>query len=253
MYLYFDCFAGFDIFTALGAVLDMTKETAECDALCKKLFPGCVLFHKEVTRSSMEALRAEISAKSGETFSYGELLEYIDSSQAEPYLKEKLCSFVKIIASARCISFEDAKFDMKSFAPMLCGAAYIFSVIKKEKIKNVWVSKPLCSNAFEFTSNGFESVTKPETFYILKKYKIDTSSTDLPMELLTEDGAALLACLDAKNTGFSFVNIVKTGYGAADKDSNEIINILRIVIGSDDEEDILNFETQIEEHINICV
>lgn len=247
MYLYFDCFAGFDIFMALGAMIDMTKEPGKMQPICESLFPKALFSHREVKRASMEAQKAEIEAGFDKSFNLSELIEYIESSSVEPRVKEKLCSFSKIIASARSVCPDDATFDMNSFSPVLCAAACIFSTVQSEKIKNVWISKPLISNSYTFTPNGFECITKPETVYILKKYKIDTAPTDFPKELFTEDGAALLACLNAKNTDYSFGNSLKIGYGAGDSDPEGLINILRVVVGRDDETDILNFECKFEE------
>lgn len=247
MYLFFDCFSGFDIFMALGALLDMTKEPDKMQTVCENLVPKATLSHKEVKRASMEAQRAEIEAGFDKTFNLSELMQYIESASVESCIKENLCSFSKIIASARSVCPEDALFDMNTFSSVICAAACIFSIVQSEKIKNVWITKPLCSNSFIFTSNGFECITKPETVYILKKYKIETAPTDFPKELFTEDGAALLASLNAKNTTHSFGNILKIGYGAGDSDPEGLINILRAVVGNDDETDILNFECQFEE------
>ncbi|MBQ4528097.1 MAG: DUF111 family protein [Clostridia bacterium] len=246
MYLYFDCFAGLDVFMALGAVLNLTNKKTDAESVCKAICSDAELSLSQVKRSSMEAYRAEIKTSLDKKYKTDEILELIEQSHLDQNVKEKLRIYVKIIADARSVNPNDAVFDMSKEMPILCAAAAIFDAVEKMKVKNVLCSRILCSKSFTLTENGFEKVTNAETLYISKKHSLPVFETECQRELLCESGAALLGALGAKKAEYTPGNASKIGYGAGDEDILQIINILRLVLGNDDEEDLLQFEMQLE-------
>ncbi|MBQ4630269.1 MAG: DUF111 family protein [Clostridia bacterium] len=246
MYLYFDCFAGLDVFMTLGAIVNMTKDFDSAEKVCQKIYPAAKLAINPCIRAGMEADRASVEACFEGEKTRDDLLEFINALELSAFVLEHLCKYTGIKADARSVNPNDAVFDMSKEMPILCAAAAIFDAVEKMKVKNVLCSRILCSKSFTLTENGFEKVTNAETLYISKKHSLPVFETECQRELLCESGAALLGALGAKKAEYTPGNASKIGYGAGDEDILQIINILRLVLGNDDEEDLLQFEMQLE-------
>ncbi len=99
------------------------------------------------------------------------------------------------------------------------------------------------------TQHGTMPVPTPATMEILKGYPIVLS--DIPFELTTPTGAAIIKALSAGTLPFEQVRVRSIGYGAGTRELQAIPNLLRLVIGdiADEHErdEVLSIETNIDD------
>jgi len=99
------------------------------------------------------------------------------------------------------------------------------------------------------TQHGTMPVPTPATLEILKGYPIVL--TEIPYELTTPTGAAIVKALSAGTLPFEQVRVRSIGYGAGTRELQAIPNLLRLVIGdiADDKErdEVLSIETNIDD------
>ncbi|MGO9481484.1 MAG: nickel pincer cofactor biosynthesis protein LarC, partial [Candidatus Kryptoniota bacterium] len=94
------------------------------------------------------------------------------------------------------------------------------------------------SNGYIEAKHGILPVPAPAALEILKEYPVVFN--DLPYELTTPTGAAIVAALSKGVLKNRPIKIEKIGYGAGTRDLGRLPNLLRVVIGelkSDHEED----------------
>lgn len=242
-YLYFDCFAGFAPAMAAGALLDMQSDEKLLNKI-SSAFPELALTIGEVKRCSMEAIVVEHSvSQSGKRVKKDELIACADRLDVSLNTKSQLESYVTVKAEAGAINPEDTEFDYDAELPDLICAAYVFETMGSLKVCKVNVSNVLYSDAAMLSGSQFLPVTKSETMYICKKYKIPVSPSPIEYELISENGAALLAVLGAAQCSSNPGNIIKIGYGAGSRDFDAVPNLVRAVYGEDDGGDML-FEAE---------
>ncbi len=107
----------------------------------------------------------------------------------------------------------------------------------------------LGSGGFIQTRHGRMPVPAPATIEILKGYP--TVLTDVPHELTTPTGAAIIRALSSGTLDEEHFRTSAVGYGAGTNEFAEIPNFLRVIIGTLDpvveQEDILIVETNIDD------
>ncbi|MCX6134742.1 MAG: nickel pincer cofactor biosynthesis protein LarC [Ignavibacteriales bacterium] len=99
------------------------------------------------------------------------------------------------------------------------------------------------------TQHGTMPVPTPATMEILKGYPIVLS--EIPFELTTPTGAAIIKALSAGTMPFEQIRIRSIGYGAGTRELQAIPNLLRLIIGdiADERErdEVLSIETNIDD------
>ncbi len=99
------------------------------------------------------------------------------------------------------------------------------------------------------TQHGTMPVPTPATMEILKGYPI--VFTEIPFELTTPTGAAIIKALSAGTLPFEQVRIRAIGYGAGTRELQAIPNLLRLVVGdiADEHErdEAISIETNIDD------
>jgi len=243
-YLYFDCFAGFDVFMALGAVADMLGCKNETCEIIRRLDSSAGVSFEEVKRAGMESCLAKVTVTSDSpevTLSY--LTEKIASLEVCDSTKQTLDKFVKIKAEARAVTPEDAKFALGCELCEIYAVGAICELLAKQNVDKVYCSGVRYADGAIFTDDGFESATSPETGYIARKYNISTLPYFTEKEIFTQGGAALLGAM-----GVLFCNIsgtvCKIGYGAGEHELEDAPNILRAVLGDEGEREGISFEAE---------
>ncbi|MBI2620547.1 MAG: nickel pincer cofactor biosynthesis protein LarC [Ignavibacteriales bacterium] len=99
------------------------------------------------------------------------------------------------------------------------------------------------------TRHGAMPVPTPATVEILKGYP--TLLTDIPYELTTPTGAAIIKALSAGTLAAEKITMHAIGYGAGAREIQEVPNLLRIIIGELDptyeQDTIVSIETNIDD------
>jgi pyridinium-3,5-bisthiocarboxylic acid mononucleotide nickel chelatase len=99
------------------------------------------------------------------------------------------------------------------------------------------------------TQHGIMPVPTPATMEILKGYPIVL--TEIPFELTTPTGAAIIKALSAGTLPFEQIRVQSIGYGAGTRELQAIPNLLRLVIGeiadARERDDVISIETNIDD------
>lgn len=129
----------------------------------------------------------------------------------------------------------------------IVGTAICLDLLQIERVYSSPVK--LGSGGFVNTEHGKMPIPTPATVELLKGYP--TILTDIPFELTTPTGAAIVKALSGGIIPFEKMKIQNIGYGAGSRDMGEIPNLLRLFIaelpsGSSDE-DLVIIETNIDD------
>jgi hypothetical protein len=106
----------------------------------------------------------------------------------------------------------------------------------------------LGSSGFVSTQHGAMPVPTPATVEILKHYP--TVLTDIPFELTTPTGAAIIKALSRGTLSLEHLRIESIGYGAGANELERVPNLLRVMIGEleplQHADDLVSLETNID-------
>jgi len=99
------------------------------------------------------------------------------------------------------------------------------------------------------TQHGTMPIPTPATIEILKGYPIVL--TEIPFELTTPTGAAIVKALSSGTLPFEQLSVRSIGYGAGTREIPAIPNLLRLIIGDLDQryerDDVVTIETNIDD------
>ncbi len=99
------------------------------------------------------------------------------------------------------------------------------------------------------TQHGTMPIPTPATMEILKGYPIVL--TDIPFELTTPTGAAIVKALSAGILSFEQLSVESIGYGAGTREIPGIPNLLRLVIGNSEpryeHDEVVAIETNVDD------
>ncbi len=129
----------------------------------------------------------------------------------------------------------------------IVGVAICMDILQIEKVFSSPVK--LGNGGFVLTEHGKLPIPTPATVEILKDYP--TVLTDIPFELTTPTGAAIIKSLSSGVIAFDKLKIKSVGYGAGTREINEAPNLLRVFIAetifTPHEEQLMLVETNIDD------
>ena len=133
----------------------------------------------------------------------------------------------------------------------IAGAAVLLDLlICKNKIQKIYCS--IINDGYGFTNcqHGKIPVPVPAAAEIFADAKIKTRQTDVPCELVTPTGAAIISEIASESGSMPEMTVIKTGYGAGTKDL-KLPNVLRVFLAETEEPvsggDITVIETNIDD------
>jgi uncharacterized protein (TIGR00299 family) protein len=115
-------------------------------------------------------------------------------------------------------------------------------------IEEIYVSSINLGSGSVKTEHGILPVPAPATAELLRGYPV--YSSEIPFELTTPTGAAIISGMNANPYSLSKITIEKIGYGAGNKDIANMSNTLRILIGKEANTGGEEFVTVIETNID---
>ena len=230
-YIYFDCYAGFDVQMALGSLIDMSDKKDLALKTAQDILEPVTLYTEQTKRQGMDALLAYFDfsySKSDDTH------KLIENSALDEALKTKLRSWYKLKSDGKKGNYiEDTR--------ELLMAAASFAIIDSLEADSFYVSAL-------FQGGGGNFKPSPHTELLAKMSELPIYPCAEQKEILTPGGIAFLKVLGAKYLSPQSHDVIKSGYGAGD-DELSIPNIARAVLANDDgsEELFLNFEALISD------
>ena len=236
-YIYFDCYAGFDVKMALGSLIDMTKDTESAIKIAKAITPDVHLYTEETKRQSMEATEAFFEFGTPEERNASEVIQ---SLCFDDDIKTKLKLWLKLKSDGK-------KNRQYNEVEELIYCAACLNIIKHLDVKDVFVSSIYQGSAAITTEKNITVIPSPHTELLCKIAGLHTAPISIEKEILTPGGIMLLYVLGAKHMPPKAHNVIMSGYGAGDENLS-VPNITRCILAQEGEDEIsLNFESMFSE------
>ncbi len=255
MIAYFDCFSGISGDMILGALLDLGFPLSELTASLASLkIQKYTLEALPEKRMNLKGTRFRIKVKQPgkDEKTFKEIRAMIEGSKISKDAKEKSINIFFCLAKAEAF-IHRKRVDQVHFHEIGAADSIIDIVgsvlgINYLKIKEI-VSSPLpLGNGFIKCGHGTLPLPAPATLEILKT--IPVYGMGKPVETVTPTGAAIIATLAQSFGPLPPITIEKVGYGAGERNDNEVPNLLRVILGRKEKkvcrEQVVVIETNID-------
>lgn len=252
--LYFDCSSGISGNMTLGALLEIIDDNE--------------YFLNEIKKLNIDGYKIEISKKikNGITATYvdvildedththrhlSDIYQIIDESLLDDNVK-KLAKdmFLKVAEAESKVHNKDLnEVHFHEVGAIDSIVDIVGSAILINKIKPDVIYSSIVNDGYGFINcaHGKMAVPVPATLEIFKNNKVKFRQIDIPTELVTPTGAAIIATLAKTYQMMPSINLEKIGYGAGSKDL-EIPNVLRVSYGEIlENEEIVKIESNIDD------
>ncbi len=241
---YFDCFAGISgdmtlgAFISLGVPIKFIKEKIAASLLNEKSF-DIKAVDKKVSSISVKSVTVKV-LEDKEERNLALIKSLIEKSSLSAFVKEKSILAFKKIAEAESYihgeKIENIHFHELGGIDAIVDIVGTMLCVEYLEIEKVCASKIKIGTGFIKCAHGTLPAPSPAAMEILKN--IPVIGSDIPIELTTPTGAAIIASLAESFGPYPEMIIKKTGYGAGKNKINDFPNLLRIVIGETSEENI---------------
>jgi hypothetical protein len=236
MIAYFDCFSGISGDMTLGALIDLgvpvewLKESLESIPIS-----GFDLTVTGVHRNGIHAKRVQVDAEDdAQSRHYADIRSLIEKSPLPTNVKKTSLDIFEKIAVAEA-TIHDCPIEKVHFHEVggidaivdIVGTALCVDYLK---LRQIFASRIPLGNGFVSCSHGTLPVPAPATLKILKG--VPVYGTDIPHELVTPTGAAIIAVLAESFGKMPDMIVEKSGYGAGKRELESIPNLLRIITGT---------------------
>ena len=246
MIAYFDCFSGISGDMILGALVDAG---VPLEKLRKELLrlpvKGYKLNVRKVKRTGLSATKVDVDTEHRtqntehrlrtETRKWKDIEKIVQNSSLSGEIKQKGLSIFKRLFEAEA-EVHGGRYDrihLHELGAVDCIVDIFGALIGLDilGIDSVYSSALNLGSGTVKTEHGLLPVPAPATVELLKG--VPVYSSDLPFELTTPTGAALISSLAAGFGPVPHMNISATGTGAGSKNFKEQPNILRLFTGRD--------------------
>ncbi|MDG2382691.1 MAG: nickel pincer cofactor biosynthesis protein LarC [Pirellulaceae bacterium] len=233
--IYLDCASGISGDMMLGALVDAGVDLAAIQAGVDSLgLPSCQLQREEVKRHAFRASHIQVVHEPEHAHRHlHHITEMIDGSSLSDAARELATRIFTRLGEAEAkvhgSTLEKVHFHevgaVDSIADIV-GAAIGLSMIGADRI----VCSPIpTGTGFIEIAHGRCSLPAPATAELLRG--IPLVELDLPFELTTPTGAAIVASTATSFGGLPEMSIESIGYGAGSRDLKSQANLLRMIVG----------------------
>jgi len=264
---YLDCASGISGDMTLGALVDAGVALDEISRAIDSLgLIGLKLSATEVRRHSLRATKIHVDCPPEDKHRHlHHIVEMIDRSSLTDRQRATARDVFTRLAEAEArvhgTTIEKVHFHEVGAADSIAdivGAVVGFDLLGVERI----VGSPVAVGSGKVTiAHGTVSVPAPATAELLRGIPI--ASSDVPMELATPTGAALLKVMAQGFGSMPSITIDRIGYGAGTRDVPGSANVLRLIVGQapsdslDTPSDVCMVETNLDDEspevIGYCV
>ncbi|MBF0558353.1 MAG: nickel pincer cofactor biosynthesis protein LarC [Nitrospirae bacterium] len=234
---FFDCFAGISGDMCLGALVDAGVSVKELGTLLKKLrVSGYSLEASRVSRCGLTGTKVDVVLDKGlkvRPMKWKNLESVINGSDLPEKIKSRgLQVFRKLFEAEAKVHGEGFKeVHLHELGGIDCMVDIFGTLMGLELlgVRKVYASPINLGSGRIKTMHGMLPVPAPATSELLKGYPVYASG--IPFELTTPTGAVILAGLEAETPSVPSMRIERIGYGAGNRDLEDMPNMLRIIIG----------------------
>lgn len=237
--LYLDCFSGIAGDMAVGALLDLGAPLADVQAGVAALgVEGLETGAERVSRSHVAGTQYLVHVPHEHAHrSFADIKSMIESAGLRPRAREvALEVFWKLAQAEGAIHdkpAEDVTFHEVGAADSIAdivGFAVALDLLDVDADAVRASSIPWSEGTVQ-AAHGALPVPAPATAALLQGFTL--VATDVPGELVTPTGAAILAATAGSSTGIGELRLQKVGYGAGSRDLPGRPNLLRAVLGTE--------------------
>jgi hypothetical protein len=253
---YFDTIAGISGDMTLGALVSAGVPFDELNKELQALgIGGFELQARHVERNGMVAIKVDVVISEQPHYHrhMKDIEELIDNSSLAQNVKERSKKIFREVAIAESkvhsTAIEKVHFHEVGAIDSLVDIVGVSICLEKLGIQAVYSSPIKVGNgALVKSQHGALPVPTPATMEILKDYPI--LLTDIPFELTTPTGAAIIKALSLGVLTAEKIQISAIGYGAGGREIEQVPNLLRVFIGTLEPnylaDEIVNIETNID-------
>jgi pyridinium-3,5-bisthiocarboxylic acid mononucleotide nickel chelatase len=254
---YFDTLAGISGDMTLGAFLSAGVPIDVLVNELKKLnVPGYEVSASHIKRNGIGATKFDVVISDAPSYHrhLSNINAIIDQSNLSATVKENAKKIFHEVAVAEAAvhhsTIEKVHFHEVGAIDSIVDIVGTAICLEQLGIERVYSSPvKVGSGGTVNTQHGTMPVPTPATMEILKGYPIVL--TEIPFELTTPTGAAIIKALSAGTIPFEQITIRSIGYGAGSRELQAVPNLLRLVIGdiADERErdEVVSIETNIDD------
>ncbi|MBC2714498.1 MAG: nickel pincer cofactor biosynthesis protein LarC [Desulfobacteraceae bacterium] len=234
MIAHFDCFAGISGDMTLGAFVDsgVPVDWLE-DTLKANLLTDFDLSLTSVSKMGITAKKIDVIVKNNAARDYAIIREMIGRSSLNGAVKDLSLEMFEKLALAESkihgCRKEHVHFHEVGGVDAIIDVVGTALCVDYLGLKKIFASKIPLGNGFVNCSHGKLPVPAPATIEIL--INIPVYGTDVPFELVTPTGAAIVSTLAESFGKMPDMLVSKIGYGSGTRDLETIPNLLRIFLG----------------------
>lgn len=232
---YFDCFAGISGDMTLGALVDaglsFSVLKSELDKLSVREF---TLSQRRVEKHGIAGTKIDVNAREGHVHRHlKDVLEIINNSAISTSAKEKAARVFQKLAEAEAkihgTTIEAVHFHEVGAVDAIVDVVGAIVGLEILGIEAIYASKFRFGSGHTRGAHGAMPVPVPAVVEMSKGFP--SERTDIPYELVTPTGAALLTALASTIGETIQLRTESTGYGAGTRDVEQVPNLLRVEIG----------------------
>ncbi len=232
---WFHCFAGIAGDMALGSLIDAGADVGEVRALLDRLpMSGWAMEVEPVMRGGIGATKVDVMvAETAVVRTYAHIIGLIDEARLPERVRNRVQATFAALAEAEGhlhrrppgqvhfheVGGVDALIDVVG----TCAALEVLGV------DTVWSSPVANGTGMVRSAHGMLPVPAPAVVELLRG--APTYGRDVPYELTTPTGAALLAAVASRWGPMPKMQIGAAGFGAGTRDLEGLPNLLQVVIG----------------------
>jgi len=266
--LFFDCFSGISGDMALAALLDL--DPGNYGYLVSQLktlgVSGWEITMERRDKNGINANYIKVLTHGHDEHGHGhhhrnfaDIIKIIDGGGLTAKAKELSKNIFGRIAAAEAkihggdigsVNFHEVG-AVDSIIDITGAAILLDLLIKQNKIEKIYCPAVNDGHGFTQCQHGKIPVPAPATAEILANAQIKTNRIDVPKELATPTGAAIVAEIAGGSGGAPEMAALKIGYGAGTRDL-EIPNVLRVILAETDGPGGGETITVIETNIDDC-
>ncbi len=233
---WFNCFSGISGDMALGALLDAGADVDEVRALVDRLpVDGWTLQAEPVLRCGLAGMKVEVGATDTTVHrTAANILAMIGEATLPDRVARRALSVFEALAEVEGRLHDrppsQVHFHEVGALDSIVDVVGTCAALEVLDVDEVWSSSVATGQGMVRSAHGLIPVPAPATVGLLAG--APTHGTDVPYELTTPTGAALLAALATGWGALPPLVVEATGYGAGDRDLEGRPNLTQVVVGT---------------------
>jgi len=239
---WFHCFSGIAGDMALGALLDAGADLDEVRSLCERLpVDGWSLDAEGVLRGGLSGTKVRVRAEDGVVHrTAGHIIALVEEARLPGRVTERA------LATFRALAEAEGRLHRRPPSQVhfheVGGLDAIIDVVGTcAALEVLGVDQVRCSpvaNGIGMIRSAHGLIPNPAPAVVELLHDVPTYGLDLPVELTTPTGAALMAALATGFGPMPAMTIRASGFGAGDREFDNRPNLVQVVLGDEVDEPV---------------